>query len=576
MEEETVALTSFGAALSLSTTLRHSIQSEITQLDSSSATLSKTIQNEQSIQRGIQKEMERAKREMGELKRGGGDIVESCVVGGGMLSGWRDLLEGEMKSMLDGPKCTAAISDNEEGDGQCVKFLPRQKSVLKSKKDAIASLGAELSGTLSAIAQLNEETNRIHSELNRLNQQNVKVVDEAEKKRVEYEAEARRNARVKDAIGRSRAMSGAFARGIAEKAQEQVSQRSANLTKEATLQAQLDAKHKENSILAAEEKKLDSELVLLSGLLDSFIQQHVEGESEIKRSAMIKVELEKVNQEVEEAKMIREAKTKIANNAAKDLVEAKTFYEQASVLAKELEAIMAENDNDDKALFQPALSRKAEASKEKEKLAGEVNELHKMMALQQSEMNRAVADADAKASILAEELKCAKEKLEVAKASLDGILAATATEQENHDKELKESKEFSAHLEAATQGEITRLDTMKRQKTDDRLSKLDQRRAELASLEDVRRDEIRHLRDALAFLERMKDVETAIKNAEIELSDAGEELYPISEEHEKIIMDLKSRVADNHESSDGDGLDGVGDRDDMVTEASPSTKRQLV
>jgi hypothetical protein len=141
---------------------------------------------------------------------------------------------------------------------------------------------------------------------------------------------------------------------------------------------------------------------LLSGLLDSFIQQLVEGESEIKRSAMIKVELEEVNQEVEEAKKVKEAKTKLVNDAANDLVEAKTLYEKASVLAKELEATKAENDKDEKTVFQSALLRKAEASKEKEKLAGEVNELHKVMALQQNETNRAVSDTDAKASILAE------------------------------------------------------------------------------------------------------------------------------------------------------------------------------
>ncbi|KAL7489532.1 hypothetical protein ACHAW6_015159 [Cyclotella cf. meneghiniana] len=515
--------------------------------------------------------MERAKREMGELKRGGGDIVEMCVVGGGVMSGWRDLLEGELKSMLDGPKSTDAVVDDDDKDGQSTKFLPRQKSILKSKKDAIASLGTELSGMLSTITQLDEETNRFHSDLNRLNQQNVEVAEEVEKRRVEYEVEVRRNTRVKEAIARSRAMSGSFARGIADQAQEQISQRSANLTKESTLQSQLDAKHKENSILAAEEKKLDSELALLSGLLDSFIQQLVEGESEIKRSAMIKVDLEEANQEVEEAKKIKEAKIKIVNDAAKDLVEAKTFYEEASVLAKELEAIKAENDKDEKAVLQPALLRKADASKEKEKLAREVNELHKMMTLEQSEMNRAVSNTDAKAAILTEELKRAKEQLEMAKTALDEILTATATDEESHAKELKETKEFSAHFEAATKGEITRLDTMKRQKTDERLSKLDQRRAELASLEDMHREEIHHLREALAFLERMKDVEIAIKNAEIEITEEGEVLYPFSVEHDEIIMDLKARVADSNGSNDA----GINDRDDMVTEASPSTKRRL-
>lgn len=151
--------------------------------------------------------------------------------------------------------------------------------------------------------------------------------------------------------------------------------------------------------LAAEEKELDAELAVLSGLLDSFIQQHVEGEGEIKRSAAIKVELDEVAREVEEIKAVKEVKTKACSDATVALEEAKKTYKAASVQAKELEAVKAENDKTDTDVVQPALVRKAEASKEREQLVKEVSELHKMMAEQQSKMNEAVAGTDAKASI---------------------------------------------------------------------------------------------------------------------------------------------------------------------------------
>ena len=112
---------------------------------------------------------------------------------------------------------------------------------------------------------------------------------------------------------------------------------------------------------------------------------------------------------------------------------------------------------------------------------------------------------------------------------------------------------------------------MKRQKTDERLSRLDQRRSELASLEDVRREEINHLREALAFLEKMRDVEAAINDAEIELTDDGEEVNTLGNNYEKAIADLNARIAEVEESNEHKG----NDRDDMVTQASPSNKRRV-
>lgn len=182
-------------------------------------------------------------------------------------------------------------------------------------------------------------------------------------------------------------------------AQEQINLRSSNLSKESTLQSELDSKNQEMSRLSAEEKKLDAELTMLSGLLDSFIQQHVEGEGEIKRSAGIKVELDEVNKELEELKKVKESKAKSDKDALTALDKAKKSHEAASVEARELETLKADNNTKDAEVLQPALTRKADASKEKEKLVGEMGKLHKLMAEQQSKMNEAVAGTDAKTSI---------------------------------------------------------------------------------------------------------------------------------------------------------------------------------
>eukprot|EP00956_Cyclotella_meneghiniana_P044145 scaffold303612_cov56-Cyclotella_meneghiniana.AAC.1 len=329
--------------------------------------------------------MERAKREMSELKRGGGDVVDSNVMMGDVARGWREDVESGIRAVLSG---FSVVSEDEDGE-ENVPFVRKQKQMLKSKQMNIAALEEELVNAKSALSNLDEETNRIQVDLERLNQQNSKVAGEMEKKKIEREGEVRRNGRVKEAIGRSRGNSGGFARAIAEKAQEQINLRSSNLSKESTLQSELDSKNQEMSRLSAEEKKLDAELAMLSGLLDSFIQQHVEGEGETKRSAGIKVELDEVNKELEELKKVKESKAKSDKDASTALDEAKKSHEAASVKARELETLKADNNTKDAEVLQPALTRKADASKEKEKLVGEMGKLHKLMAEQQSKMNEA-------------------------------------------------------------------------------------------------------------------------------------------------------------------------------------------
>lgn len=141
---------------------------------------------------------------------------------------------------------------------------------------------------------------------------------------------------------------------------------------------------------------------MLSGFLDSFIQQHVEAEGEIKRRVVAQAELVEVKTEVVDIIKVKEAKFKVRDGAAKDLDEAKKKHDTATAEAKELEVIRAENDKADTEVLEVALTRKAEASNEKERLAGEVNNLHKVMAELQSKMNEAVVGTDAKTAVKAE------------------------------------------------------------------------------------------------------------------------------------------------------------------------------
>jgi chromosome segregation ATPase len=213
MEEDTLALTSFGTSLSINTTLRNSIQSEISTLDAASLALSKAIASETSIQRSIRKDMERAKREMMEISREGGEVVENEVVHSNVARGWKEEVSG-MRSILN----EFVVSSEEENQGeQGMKLIPKMKMEIQTKKREHAALRRELEGYKSTVANLEDETSRIQAESGRLNAQNSKLQGEVEKKRMELEGEMRRNGRVKEAIGRSRGNSGGFARAIADK-----------------------------------------------------------------------------------------------------------------------------------------------------------------------------------------------------------------------------------------------------------------------------------------------------------------------------------------------------------------------
>jgi hypothetical protein len=167
-------------------------------------------------------------------------------------------------------------------------------------------------------------------------------------------------------------------------------------------------------------------------------------------------------------------------------------------------------------------------------------------------------------------LKETQEKLVNAQSDFEILVKTSSAEEEINAKELQETKIFCAQFEAATEGEIARLETLKRQKTDERLATLDRRRSELASLEDIRREEIRYLKDAFALLERMRDIGTAIKDANVELTDDGDDLNPFSREFDEAIAELKSRISNCGENNER----YVNDRDDMITQASPSSKHR--
>jgi hypothetical protein len=162
--------------------------------------------------------MERAKREMMEISREGGEVVENEVVHSNVCRGWKEEVAG-MQEIL---KEFSVVSEDEGEDnngqqGRGMKLIPKMKMMIQTKNREHVSLRRELEGYKSTVANLDDETSRIQVESGRLNAQNSKLQGEVEKKRMELEGEMRRNGRVKEAIGRSRGNSGGFARAIADK-----------------------------------------------------------------------------------------------------------------------------------------------------------------------------------------------------------------------------------------------------------------------------------------------------------------------------------------------------------------------
>ena len=382
-------------------------------------------------------------------------------------------------------------------------------------------------------------------------------------------------------------------------AKEQISERSKNISKESSLASLLEAKQQDQNLLNAQDKKLDAEMATLSGQIDSFLRELAEAESLIMKSVAINTEKEQVENEILELTSNKQTISQKAKALKKDLEAAISSLEEASNLAKELELEKLENDKEQVQILEPAMIRKAEAMKEKEKLAGEVANLHKNIIEMEDTRRDTMSHVENKLASLNGERKEAKEKLERATLHLQELEKNAAEEEATRSKELQEYKDFTSKFEEATKAEISRLEEMKRQRIDVRIETLEKRRMEIALVEDERNLEKEYLKRGLSMVEEMKGLEAVICQSEIILAENGDELsdVPWLVEKDSSVPDILQAdegnptvgfsgtdnepqdiedVGGNHEDDDDyDDSALVRDRDDMITEAaSPVMKRR--
>jgi len=314
-----------------------------------------------------------------------------------------------------------------------------------------------------------------------------------------------------------------------------------------------DAKKQELALIEDEEKRIDRELAALAGQYDFLIKQAAEFESEQKRSSDIRVKSKEVQRDIAELKSSQERKSKEAEVSNADLESATKAFEDASKAMADANAEKLENDKSTVEILEPAILRKANAIKEKEKIASEVVELQKSIEQQQSDNQENLTNLETKVSAKSNELKEHKAKVDNAHADFDALKKDDATAQTTLSSELNEYKEFATKFEAATVAERTRLEVLKTERTETRLAHLEKRRSGLGAIEDAQRSDIDNLRELCAYLQESKEKAATIKEAEVVLDENGDEV----------------------EAKNDGGYDGRDDNEDEVEAhaGSPSVKR---
>ncbi|KAL7526815.1 hypothetical protein ACHAXR_003425 [Thalassiosira sp. AJA248-18] len=555
--------------------LVRTIRDEIVEIDKSLQFASGNVKNMERSFGQLTKDNNHSRGEMFNHRRGASEVLDSENFAEEVRVGFKEQFATEVAPhVVVSPENTAHHHDHdalgvssEDGSGGVgpegsssgkrtfshKKFIAHKNSAAKNKAVSIRSIQQEIKMTRKKIKATDEETANFIQDMNARQLDKVKLEGgrQVDAKRRELEAESQRNRGVKEAVQVARANSGAYAQKIAEKAKEQMSERSNNVSKESTMASLNDAKQQELTLLEAEEKKLDMELAALSGQLDFLAKQGAEFEAEQQKSTTFKIDAEEVQRDIGELTSSKEGKSKEADASNAELLSAIAAFEEASKAVTDSNAEKAENEKATVEVLEPAVARKADAIKEKEELAGEVVELQKTIEQAQNSNKDSVADSETKVTAKSNELKDHKGKLEEARTSFEQLQKDDAIAQENLSSELNEYKEFAVKFEAATKAEIDRLEVLKRERVDARVSQLEKRRSGLDAIEDSQMSDVDNLKQLNSYLQEMKELKGKIEEGEIAFDENGDELQPIG--------------------LDDDGHD---DRDDMKNEdGSPAVKR---
>eukprot|EP01082_Thalassiosira_pseudonana_P005264 g4886.t1 g4886 contig18:148661-151040(-) len=565
-DNSTADLMSWGTSVQILDQLKHETVTLATSIKQSNDLTSSTIKNEERANALIGREYERARLQMGEYARGARDVLEEEICSEEVRRGFGEVCGRELgihvgdgHSGEGGEEARFASSDVAVGNSTTnmgddsnrtskrvyshAKFISRKKSILTQLQTTLRTLQSNITNTRKSTIAINNETSSIlHTiESRKLEMQKEQWMRSVEGRKRELEGEIHRGRGVKEAIGVARGRSGENAQKIAERAKEQISERSDNISKESTASSHLETNQQGLYTLNTEANKYESELATISSLLDSFIQQNAEAGSEQKKSVAIKVDMEDVKTEIVELTSTKEEKTKAAAASNDELKAADLTLEKATAIVKELEAEKLENDKADVEVLQPALARMDAALKLQETLTAEAAAVSKATADHRHTIHKAQTDCDSKVNAVSNELREIKDNAETATCELEELKRVAANEKEAHATELQETKDFASKLEAATKAEVDRLESAKNAKADDRVNQIEARRTRMASLEDERHHDIETAKENLAIIKEMNAIRATLIEAEVELDEDGKELEVVPNLH-GIIADLKANV----------------------------------
>lgn len=295
----------------------------------------------------------------------------------------------------------------------------------------------------------------------------------------------------------------------------QISERGNHVAKEAALASLDEAKRQELDLVVSEERQAERELAVLSDQLDFLIKQATDFEAEQARADKVDAEIKEVQEKINEVVVSKDTKLKEAEASKADLQSATVASENASKAMADATAAKLENDTAVLEVLKPALARKADATKEKENLASEVVTLQSSLEQARNKNEDAVASSKAKIAAKTQELKDRKDKLDKAHDDLLALKRDDAAALATLSSELSEYNKFAAKFEEATKAELAGLELSKKDRTSERVKRLEIRRSELNAIEDAQQNDVEYFKELNVFLQRMTEEKIEIENTEI-------------------------------------------------------------
>lgn len=301
--------------------------------------------------------------------------------------------------------------------------------------------------------------------------------------------------------------------------------RSEHLSKEAELTKRNDLLQQEESLVHAEEKKLDQELAMLSGQLDFFTQNMAEYEAKQTRSDAIKAELEGVKSDVVELNSKKAIAVKVEEESSAALKEVEKSFKEAKEVYETIMSEKAEKEKIRDEAIKAAEVRRTNAMKEKEILAEKVAKWHDELTNKEGRNKDAESDSKARVVAVSKKLEIRQEQLEKARAASDKLKEEFATTMAAKAAQVKEIRGLTSKFEAASKAEIDRLAVLKKERIESRVEHVEKRRADLNLIEDCQRADIKSIKKKLDVLGQANKMKSLIEESKIVLDENGNDCF---------------------------------------------------